>query len=69
MARNNRAGTGRSSGTGRNRMNVRNDDPDLKPENMGLSRREIRALEAENHGARFFRRGVISSRAARARRG
>lgn len=60
-----REGTGRSNGTGRNRMNVRNKDPRLERENLGLSDREIRALEAENHGVKFFRRGVVSNRARR----
>jgi hypothetical protein len=40
-----------------------------KPENTGLSAREIKALEAENHGVRSSRRGVVSERARRARRG
>jgi len=34
-----------------------------RPDNAGLSDREIRALDAENHGATFFRRGVVSERA------
>jgi hypothetical protein len=63
-----REGTGRSKGTGKNRMNVRNKDPRLERDNLGLSDREIRALEAENHGVGLFRRFVISGRAGRARR-
>jgi hypothetical protein len=64
MAKNkNRAGTGRSKGTGRNKMQVRNTDPDLESGNLGLGRREQRALEAENHGLSFFRKGVVANRA------
>jgi hypothetical protein len=63
MAR--REGTGRSRGTGRNRLTVRNKDTRLERDNLGLSDREIRALEAENHGVMFYRRGVVSNRARR----
>ena len=64
MAKNQRReGTGRSKGTGKNNMTVRNKDPRLERDNLGLDDRAIRALEAENHGVRFFRRGVVSGRA------
>jgi hypothetical protein len=60
-----REGTGHSRGTGRNRLTIRNKDPRLERDNLGLGDREIRAMEVENHGVRFFRRGVVSNRARR----
>jgi len=36
-----------------------------RADNAGLGDREIRSLDAENHGATFFRRGVVSERARR----